>query len=154
MFIANNFTLVSGMSGKNEYEILSFDNALIDANVADYNIVKVSSILPAECCYLPEIKNCKGAVVHMAYASYTMKGTGVISSAVAVGIPVDPRNIGVIMEYSSSEKKEYCIKTAEFLVETAMEKRKISLKEIMSIGCEVELSRNFYSTTFAGVAMW
>lgn len=154
MFIASNFTLVSGISVKNEYEILSFDNALIDANVSDYNILKVSSILPAECCYLPEIKNCKGAVLHMAYATYTMKGTGIISSAIAVGIPVDPHNIGVIMEYSSSERKEHCIKTAEFLVQTAMENREISIKEIMSIGCEVELSSKFYSTTFAGVAMW
>lgn len=154
MFIASNFTLVSGISVNNEYEILSFDNALINAKVSDYNILKVSSILPPECCYLPEIKNCRGSVLHMAYAFYTKKGKGIISSAVAVGIPADSHNIGVIMEYSDFEEKKHCIKTAETLVQEAMKNRGISIKEIISIGCEAKLSNKFFSTTFAGIAMW
>lgn len=154
MFTASNFTLVSGISVDSEYEILSFDNALINAGVSDYNILKVSSILPPGCCYLPEVKNCRGSVLHVAYASCTKKGIGIISSAVAVGIPSNSHNIGVIMEYSSLEGKSKCIKTVENLVQTAMRNRKISIKEIISIGCEAELSEKCYSTTFAGIALW
>ena len=76
MFVASNYTLVSGISVKDEFEILSFDNALINAKVSDYNILKISSILPAGCCYQPAIRNCKGAVLHMAYASCTKKEGG------------------------------------------------------------------------------
>ena len=154
MFVASNYTLVSGISVKDEFEILSFDNALINAKVSDYNILRVSSILPAGCCYQPAISNCKGAVLHMAYASCTKKGVGVISSAVAVGIPDDDYNIGVIMEYSDFEKKEYCINIVENLVKTAMGNRKIYIKEIVSIGCEADLSEDYYATTFAGIAIW
>ena len=154
MFIAINFELVSGASVDNEFEIISFDNALINAKVSDYNILKVSSILPANCRYLPVIQNCKGSILHMAYASYTQKGTGIISSAVAVGIPAESHNIGVIMEYSCFKGQRHCINTVETLVQSAMKNRDILIKEIMSIGCEAKLSKELYSTTFAGIAMW
>lgn len=155
MFVANYYSLVTGISKNNEYEIISFDNALLDAKVGDYNIVKVSSILPPECSYSPLIKQQrKGAVLHMTYASLTAKGSGFASSAVAVGIPQDSKNIGVIMEYSCLERKQYCLETVNVLVKEAMEKRRIVIKDIFSIGCEIELSSQSFSTTFAGLAMW
>lgn len=154
MFIASNYSLVKGTSIGDNFKILSFDNALIDAKVGNYNILKVSSILPPNCCCLQNINNCYGSVLHMAYASCTGKGIGIMSSAVAVGIPTNAYDIGVIMEYSDFVPKEICLKTVEDLVKSAMKKRNISFNEIKSIGCEVELCKNSYSTTFAGIAMW
>lgn len=42
------YMLVSGI-GKAEYPLVTFDNALRDAGIGDYNLVKVSSILPPKC---------------------------------------------------------------------------------------------------------
>lgn len=155
MFIANNYTLVAGKSIGDKYEILSFDNALINARVGDYNLVKVSSILPPRCFYLPEIQDLeKGSILHIAYASLTRKGLGKIASAVAVGIPSDKNCNGVIMEYSNSARMAHCIEIAESLVESAMAKRGISMEKVVSIGCETDLSEAAYATTFCGLALW
>ena len=43
-----NYTIVSGV-GKGLTSLSAFDNALLNAGVGDYNLVKVSSILPAKC---------------------------------------------------------------------------------------------------------
>lgn len=45
MFIAEYYTMVSGV-GYGKTKLTAFDNALQYAKVGDYNLIKVSSILP------------------------------------------------------------------------------------------------------------
>lgn len=155
MFIAHNYALVTGKSCGDKYEILSFDNALIDAKVGNYNLVRVSSILPPRCCVATDLTDLKkGSVLHIAYASLTKRGMGKIASAIAVGIPNDEDCVGVIMEYSNWGDATSCIEVVEEMVTAAMAKRGIGLKEIISTGCEIDVSKELYSTTFCGIALW
>ena len=42
------FYIASGV-GRDMYELVSFDNALINAGLSNYNLLRVSSILPTGC---------------------------------------------------------------------------------------------------------
>ena len=59
MNLPSYYTIVSG-KGFGKYALTSFDNALLDAGVGDYNLIKVSSILPARCQYKSSINLEKG----------------------------------------------------------------------------------------------
>jgi len=83
--------------GQNRHSLLSFDNALFDANISGYNLVKVSSILPADCTEMVDIDLSYGSILYTAYASLTHKPNKLFSSAVAVGVPVLKSDIGVIL---------------------------------------------------------
>jgi pyruvoyl-dependent arginine decarboxylase len=50
LFAAN----VNGI-GKSQYPLVAFDNALRNAGIGDFNLVKVSSIIPASCVYQERI---------------------------------------------------------------------------------------------------
>ena len=95
------YTMVSGI-GKGKYDLTAFDHALQVAGIGDYNLIRVSNILPAECCYVDTIDLPKGSVVYTAYAHKTLNPKSEISSSVAVGIAVarNKSENGVIFEVS------------------------------------------------------
>ena len=92
--------------------------------------------------------------MHTAYASYTLKGNGIISSAVAVGLPNNLDCIGVIMEYSHIGNQSSCVEIVENLALQAMKQRCIGVKDVISIGIEAPLSDDKFVTTFAGLILW
>lgn len=154
MYLASNFTFVRGIGMDYQYGLLSFDEALRAANIGNYNIVRVSSILPPGAVRQRAIDVVPGSVLYVAYATDTIIGNGRVSSAISVGLPKDMSNIGVIMEYSSSEDKESVIRHSREMVEKAMKKRGIALSDILSVGIEAEQKETKYLTTFAGIALW
>ena len=153
-FVAHNFCLISGFSSPTLFEIQSFDCALLCAGISDYNLVRVSSILPPNCSPCEQVSLPKGSILHTAFATFTKKGEGLISSSISVGVPKDSHNVGVIMEHSLFGNKESCIKITESLAIQAMKYRNIDIKNILSIGCETHLCLDKFVTTFAGLAMW
>jgi arginine decarboxylase len=154
IFQSKNFTLFSGNSKGFIDALISFDMALIDAGVGNYNLVKVSSIRPphfqqSDCISVPD-----GEILFSAYASLTEKGAGIISAALSIGIPIDEANIGVIMEYSCHDKKSVAAKKAEEMVASAMKTRGIAIREIIVASIETELIPDSYSTVVVGAALW
>ena len=99
MLIPTHYTIVSG-KGYSEYPLVAFDNALIDAGIGDFNLVKVSSILPAGCQYETHIDVSHGSIVYAAYATATVSEGQEMSLAVAVAVPSEMRESGVIFETS------------------------------------------------------
>lgn len=121
----NGYFLVSGV-GFGSTELSSFDAALIDSCIGDFNLVRLSSILPKKCMKMhihenndrellvvPKERNDssyfskmqKGSLLPIAYSSMTSCGwdgdeplRGVTAS-VAVGIPIEDNLCGLIMEY-------------------------------------------------------
>lgn len=153
MVLLKNYCIISGV-GMDRYAIGSFDSALINADVGNYNLVRVSSILPPGCVKKESIDVQSGMALHTAYAVRTIFGAGIISSAVAVAIPENKNEYGVIMEYSDSDSKVNVIKKTEQLAQEAMEKRKIKVARILSIGAEAQGGDELYTTTFAGIALF
>lgn len=95
------YKITSG-AGASNYELVAFDSALQDAGIADYNLIKISSILPAGAHVEPEIGAEKGSIIPTAYATVSDNRCNTfLQTGVAIGIPEDDKVVGVIMEDSN-----------------------------------------------------
>jgi arginine decarboxylase len=154
MFESKSFFIYAGKHNGETEKLSSFDNALINAGVDCYNLVKVSSIIPPFFRQNDVLDINKGSILYTAFASTTQKGEGIISAAIAVGLPMSEADIGVIMGYSCNDTEEEAIITVKKMVSQAMQNRNIPIKEILTTSISSPLSQNLYSTVVAGVALW
>lgn len=150
----NHYTLYSGV-GHASGQLNAFDRALNAAGVSDYNLVKISSILPPNCQREGKILLPKGLLLPTAMATIFSDIVGTrLSAAVAVAIPQNSNDIGVIMEHSTHSAKKETEEQARTYACQAMNDRHIKIKDIVSISteCYVELAE--YYCTFASVSLW
>lgn len=99
--------IITKGKGNSKYDLNAFDNALLDSGIADYNLVKLSSILPANCQKVDSVDLPKGSFLHTAFSKYVENRPGMtISAAVAIGIPKDRSLSEVIMEASGDYNQE------------------------------------------------
>ncbi len=150
----NAYCLVKGAS-EGPTRLNAFDNALLNAGVGDTNLMRVSSILPpgAQQRSIKEFNLPKGGLIPLAYATIDSTTPGsYISSAVAVGIPEDETEPGVIMEFEDHSKLEDVEKVVRQMVVDAFEYRKRALKEIKYMGIEHKVEA--CGSTFAAVVLW
>lgn len=153
-FLPEKFILRSSI-GRSNHRLGAFDDALLEAGIGNYNLIKVSSILPPKCILRKEITLAKGALLPSAYASIFSSDIGTtISAAVAVGIPIDPSSNGVIMEYSAFTSENETEATVRTYVKQAMMARGLAIKEIISVSSEVTVASNEMYCAFATVSMW
>jgi arginine decarboxylase len=146
------YFLVCGRGDGNSL-LNSFDMALLDAGVGDTNLVRLSSIVPPNCKRIDPISLPLGALVPCAYSHISSDKPGaVISACVCAGIPHDPNQAGVIMEYSSYGTKEQVEQRTKQMVEDAFAFRNRKLKEIIpkSIQHRVETC----GSAFAALVAW
>lgn len=147
--------MISSGVGKAEHELVSFDNALISAQIANYNLLRVSSILPIGCKQTDVIDKSEGSALLVAYGSVssnTPKET--IASAVGVGIPVSDSQVGVIMEHAGACSAADAEKIVREMVATAMSNHGILCKEILCSSVEATVTGTDYMTVISSVAMW
>lgn len=150
----NRFALVRGAS-EGRTRLNAFDHALLKAGVGDTNLMRVSSILPpsARSSNIQEFDLPKGGLIPLAYA--TIDGTTpgrLISAAVAVGIPEDASEPGVIMEFEDHAGLDTVEAIVNQMVVDAFEYRNRKLKEILSIGIEHKVE--VCGAVFAAVVLW
>lgn len=139
--------------GTSAFELLSFDRALRQAGFSDYNLLRVSSILPPGVELRPHINVPKGALLPTAYGMFSSCEEGrTIAAAVSLAFPTDTHAIGVIMETEGYMTEREARDTVASMAEEAMEDRglRIARLEIVALEAQVEL----YTTVFAGVALW
>ncbi|MGF1672019.1 MAG: pyruvoyl-dependent arginine decarboxylase [Balneolaceae bacterium] len=150
----NVFCLVKGAAEGNT-RLNAFDNALLEAGVGDTNLMRMSSILPpgAEEMQINDLNLPKGGLIPLAYATIDGVTPGRhISSAIAIGIPEDSTQPGVIMEFEDHAALETVESIVRQMVIDAFEYRKRKLKEIKSIGIEHTVIRT--GATFAAAVLW
>ena len=148
------FYINSGV-GRGNYSLTSFDHALLETGVGNYNLVRVSSILPAGLIEKNNISLQEGSPLHIAYASIISNNPGErISSAVAVGIPVDKSKIGVIMEHSAPISECACRQIVESMVNEAMYIRGYEIEKIITTSSTAIASGDCYTAAFSCLAMW
>ena len=147
------FTIVKGI-GSDTSELGSFDSSLISAGISDYNLVKVSSILPANMEQKDSVTLVGGEAIYIAYASKTTSKSESIAAAIAVALPKDPSKVGVIMEVSNECSEEKAIQTAESLAIVALKKRGCEVDRVLSCGVSTVGINGVYTTVFAGIAMY
>lgn len=151
MIIPTHYTIVSG-KGYSEYSLVAFDNALIAAGIGDYNLVKVSSILPASCQYETYINIPCGSIVYAAYATATVCEEQKMSLAVAAALPSGMGDSGVIFETSSKNNDAEQIVYA--MCCEAMKKRGRIIEDIKSSSIIISGKRDIYVCGISAVIMW
>ncbi len=150
----NVFCLVKGAAEGNT-RLNAFDNALLEAGVGDTNLMRMSSILPPAAMEVSvgQLNLPKGGLIPLAYATIDGVTPGrLISSAVAVGIPEDPSEPGVIMEFEDHASLDTVEDIVRQMVIDAFDYRKRKLKEIKSVGIEHKVIRT--GATFAAAVLW
>ena len=133
----------------------AFDLALINAGVGDLNLVRLSSILPPGCAQIEPIKIPPGQLIPCAFAKQTavVEGT-VISAAVGVGIPTDPTQAGLIMEYHSHGfSGDRAKDRVSQMVADGMAARNREYSEILTACTELVVESD-WGAVFAGVVLW
>lgn len=148
------YQVVSG-KGSSQYSLVAFDNALIDAGISDYNLLRVSSILPPNCRCTVKLDVPKGAPLLVAYGTITSNEKGMtIASAVSVALPVDKSEIGVIMEYSGVCSALEAESIVRKMAEEAMVNHGIGIREILSSAVEAIIKDDEYYSVISAIPMW
>lgn len=153
LFKAEHFTLVSG-TGQGATPLNAFDRALQTAGVGNYNLVRVSSILPPMAQEAKKIEVEFGSLLPIAYGEIRTGEAGrELTAAVGVGIPKNREDIGVIMEYSEYENGKLAQKKIKDMVEEAMWNRKIQIEKILYAVSSCTAGDGFWCA-FAGISLW
>jgi len=150
----NIYTLVKGAS-EGRTRLNAFDQALLNAGVGDTNLMRMSSILPpaAKQVDVQEIILPKGGLIPLAYATIDSTTPGqLISASIAVGIPEDDREPGVIMEFEDHAPLTNVEEIVRQMVVDGFEYRNRKLKEIKSLGIEHKVER--CGSVFAAAVLW
>lgn len=148
------FTLSTGV-GHSQSQINAFDRALISAGISDYNLIKISSILPPNCSQEISVFLGKGSLLPTAYTYIHANDVGMqIAASVAVGIPEDCNDIGVIIKYCGCASKIEVESLARSSAIQAMNDREISIKTIVSAATECIVEIPEYYCAFAAVSLW
>lgn len=150
----NIYSLVKG-AAEGRTRLNAFDKSLLEAGVGDTNLMRMSSILPpaADQVSINDISLPKGGLIPLAYA--TIDGTTPgqwISAAIAVGIPEDDREPGVIMEFEDHSSLKSVEEIVRQMVVDGFEYRNRKLKEIKSLGIEHQVEQ--CGSVFAAAVLW
>lgn len=154
-YYPKNYFITSG-TGKSIFKLVAFDEALRNAKISDYNLVKISSILPSDCIRAtPNDFPAKGSSLLTAFGSISCNEKGKqIASAVSVAIPKDPNDVGVIMEYAGYCSAQYAEEQVRLMVEEAMKNRERDVKSIYSSAIDSICDGNGYTSVVSAVCLW
>ncbi len=131
--------------------LTAFDNALMDAGIADLNLIKVSSIVPQGARLVPLREFPVGSLVPTVYAqAYSNVPGQTIAAAVALGLSPDGR--GVIMESHGVGTREEIEAQVRMRVEAAFSARDIPLHEYYVISAEHTVEQ--HGCAVAAAVLW
>lgn len=143
------FVTAGGAEG--ETYLTAFDNALLEAKIGNLNLIRVTSILPPEARYCPEVKIPSGSLVPTAYGYIVSDVPGELIAA-AVGVGLSENSFGVIMEYSGRCSEKEACRSIELMLKEAFARRGMELVEIKSASVEHRVER--VGCALAAVPLW
>ena len=92
--------------GRARAKLASFEAALRDAGIAEYNLVRVTSIFPPRCKIVSREQGCRlldpGQILHIVLAdNATNEPNRLIASSIGIAIPKDKNTYGYLSEHHS-----------------------------------------------------
>jgi len=149
LFQPSAYFLVSG-TGDGSQRLVAFDQALLEAGIADVNLVRLSSIVGPKVQRIEPVKLAPGLLVPTAYAQICSDEPGrTIAAAVAVAHPDDPERAGVIMEFSHEGSAREAEEIVRGMAEQAIANRGLKVARMESIAAEHVVKE--HGCAFAGV---
>ncbi len=109
-FVAKEMFLTKGV-GRHKEKLASFEEALRQASIAEFNLVRVSSICPPGCKIIPRTKGAKklfpGQILFVVLAECsTNEPNRLIASSIGIALPRDRNKYGYLSEYHDHGVKE------------------------------------------------
>jgi len=144
------FKIVAG-SAEGDTLLNSFDNALLEAGIGNVNLVRISSILPPQAEYAPDMVIPPGSLVPTAYGYVISEKPGE-KIAACVGIGFSSDTFGVIMEYAGKGSKEDAEAKIKAMLESAFAARNMPLVDVKLASTEHVVQKT--GCAFAAVALW
>lgn len=143
-------TLVKG-TGEGDTFLTAFDKALLEAGIGDFNLIKVSSIVPpiARFTELPDIP--KGALVPTVYSKIESAIPGEIISA-CVGAGVSEEGLGLLYEFSHQGTAEAAEEIVYNMIKEGMAMRGLKLKEVKIVSAEHKVEK--IGCAICAAVMW
>ena len=154
--LAKHYVMKTGV-GASKSALVSFDKALLNSGVGNYNLVRLSSILPAKCQKTGKVDLTEGSLLPTAYSTISSNNLGdILVSVIGVGFPVNKDKVGVIMEYSAIGKTaNEAVDILKNMIVEAFETRNWALDRIeLDYASAVVDNKNETKTTFACIAEW
>jgi arginine decarboxylase len=149
LFSPSAYFLVSG-TGDGRQRLVAFDQALLEAGIADVNLVRLSSIVGPKVRRIEPVKLAPGLLVPTAYAQICSDEPGrTIAAAVAVAHPDDPERAGVIMEFSHEGPASEAEEIVRDMAAQAIANRGLKVARMESIAAEHVVKD--HGCAFAGV---
>lgn len=140
-------------TGSGTQPLNAFDAALVDAGVGDYNLIRVSSILPPQAVVGSSIPLLPGSRLPIAYGTATSVTRGRhATAAVGVGLPEDPSENGVIMEFHGHLPQDEAHDIITEMTIEAMKIRSKAYREIVVATAEI-ICEDRPVSAFAAVAL-
>src|SRR3989338_1588420 len=109
-FVPDKLFLTKGV-GRHREKLQSFEMALRDAGIAQYNLVRVSSIFPPRCKIIPrakgiELLNAGEVVFCVLYDNATNEPHRLVAASVGLALPKNPDHHGYLSEHKSFGQTE------------------------------------------------
>lgn len=127
--IPSRFFLTKG-KGRHKEKLASFEQALREAGIAPFNLVKTSSIIPPHCRLITKEKGLKllkpGQIIFLVMSeNATDEAKRLISASVGVAIPNEPDYYGYLSEHhgfgqDEKEAGEYAEDLAAYMLATTL----------------------------------
>ena len=151
--VPKHYAFVKG-AGEGTSKLNAFDSALLDAGIANFNLIKISSIVPPLCKHENAFDLPRGMILPIAYSSYiSNKKNEIISATVGVGIPKDFENLnGLIMELAVPSLKSDAEKVVTSMIQEGMANRNIELNDILLHSIEYKVKK--LGCVIAGIVLW
>ncbi len=146
------YFLVSGASD-GFTPLNAFDGALLKAGIGNTNIVKMSSIVPPHCQLISPVALPPGALVPAAYAAITSDVPGeMIAAGVAIALPEDENQNGLIMEYSAKGDRAKIEEMVRNMAVEGIKLRGWKIKDLKSVAVEYRIKR--IGAALDAVVLW
>lgn len=143
-------------SARGRSRLTAFDNALREARIVDFNLIRVTSIVPTGVAVsaLPTEQpiDGDGAMLPAVYeAKWTASGRSRIAAGVAVGVPRSLERPGVIFAYSANGTAEEVREVLGEMVAEGMESRKVGSEFELKVAVAEAFPKEHLACAFAGV---
>lgn len=138
-------------SAEGSTELNAFDNALLDAEIGNLNLVRVSSIVPKGARFLEAAPTIEpGSLVPTVYSIMTSDTAGeTVCAALGIGIGRDSH--GMIFEYHANSR-EVAERVVRGMVEEGFARRRLPLERVTVTVAEHRVER--LGCAIAAVVLW
>ena len=154
-FILRRYFVTSGVGLSRVSHLNSFDRALRNAGISEYNLVPVSSILPVNAQEIPRRELEPGTIIFVVLARHDGYDGELIAAGVGVGKVVrsDGKRYGLVAEAHGPYTRDEIERIVKERLEEMARIREVTMEEVKTETVSMVVPENTYGTVIAAVVL-